>query len=264
MDGFFSLPQNLVPFSTKLPPSSNENIQIQLALNPIIQNQAYKIRHQGYFSYNYITKREGDLFYDKYDGRQNVRTAVIYKNDIPAATVRLCLFDATGTYPDADTVPAMEIFNSEIREMMDGFSRSNRPKRAVEVTRLARVPEFANDKAIISALFRAVGYLILHFDADIVLNACRPHHMPMYRRFGFQKIEEPRQYPNLTYKAALMACFRSSYGALRDNLTFLRDISTQDSTYAGLISGERTTLQRGDERDDRLHTVFEPQVRMAA
>jgi hypothetical protein len=108
----------------------------------------------------------------------------------------------------------------------------------VEITRLARRCDLANDKAVIAALFRAVGYLILFYDADIVLNACRPHHIPMYRRFGFHKIQEPRQYPNLTYKAALLACFRGSYGQARAKLPFLRGISVHDFAYERLMSGE--------------------------
>jgi hypothetical protein len=243
MDGFL-LPSPMEHISRNgqaiAPP---DGIEIQLAMTPPTRAQAYKIRHDGYLSYNYIIAREDGSFSDKYDERQNVRTVVVYKNQVAAATVRVCLFDPSGNFPDADRIPAMEIFGSEIREMTAaGAASPANGLRAVEVTRLARHGDFANDKTIIHALFRAVGYLVLYFQADIVLNACRPHHMPIYTRFGFQKIEEPRQYPNLTYKAGLMACYRSNYGNARRNLSFLRGISTDDQAYASLIAGERCTL----------------------
>ena len=243
MDGFL-LPSPMEHFSRNEQNVTVRNsIEIQLALSTATRAQAYKIRHDGYLSYNYIIAREDGLFSDKYDDRLNVRTVVVYKDQIPAATVRVCLFDPSDVFPEADRVPAMEIFEPEIRKMTEaGASAPGNGLRVVEVTRLARHCDFANDKTIIHALFRAVGYLVLYFQADIVLNACRPHHMPIYTRFGFQKLEEPRQYPNLTYKAGLMACFRSDYSDARRNLPFLRGISTSDQAYASLIAGERCYL----------------------
>ncbi len=242
MDGFDFASQNRKPTVSFPSVRGAEDISLQLALNPNVAQDGYRIRHEGYRSYGYVNPQEGGLFIDKYDGRANVKMVVIYKGDKPAATVRLCLFDITGQTPDADRVPAMEIFDTEIRELLNGFATPGAPQRAVEVSRMARSPEFANDMSVVHALFRAVGYLVLHFRADIVLNACRPHHVPMYQRFGFQKLQEPRQYPNLTYKAALTACFRAHFGSARAELPFLRGISTEDAVYGSLISGERTAL----------------------
>jgi hypothetical protein len=242
MDGFDFVAQNKVRAVSFPSMPAPEDISLQLALNPSIARDGFRVRHEGYRSYGYVNPQENGLFIDKYDGRANVKMVVIYKNNVPAATVRLCLFDATGQMPEADRVPAMEIFETEIREMLSGFATPGAPQRAVEVSRMARSPDFANDTSVVQALFRAVGYLVLYYQADVVLNACRPHHVPMYRRFGFQKIQEPRQYPNLTYKAALTACFRSHFGSARAELPFLRGISTEDAVYGSLISGERTAL----------------------
>src|SRR5271168_5017141 len=119
MDGFL-LPSPMEPFSrNEQNVTVRDSIEIQLALSPPMRAQAYKIRHDGYLSYNYIIAREDGLFSDKYDDRQNVRTVVVYKNQIPAATVRVCLFDPSGGFPEADRVPAMEIFEPEIRKMTE-------------------------------------------------------------------------------------------------------------------------------------------------
>jgi hypothetical protein len=236
MDGFF--PTGLRNLALDPAPGRvNDRIELQLANTPEARRHAYKIRHDAYLSYNYIVPRETGQFSDKYDDRRNVATVLIYKGGEPAATVRVCLFDSLGRLPDADRVPAMEIFEDEIRALTCDEQGRGR-LRAVEITRLARRCDLANDKAVLSAMFRAVGYLILSYDADIVLNACRPHHIPMYRRFGFRKIEEPRQYPNLTYKAALLACFRSSYDQAQATLPFLRGISVHDWAYERLLNGE--------------------------
>ena len=87
-----------------------------------------------------------------------------------------------------------------------------------------------------------------------MFNAVRAHHMPMYRRFGFQQLEAPRQYPGLAFKTGLMACFRPNYADARDNLPFLKGISTKDERYAGLIAGERVKLfdDREPRRDDAV------------
>ena len=217
-------------------------LSLQLALTSTQKRLAYQIRHDGYMSYNYITPREGNLFVDGYDGRENVKTVLVFKDGIAAATVRLCLFDTTGVFPDASKIPAMEIFNHEIHELMSQMAQSGPATRAVEVSRMARAPAFSSDVDLIHAMFRAVGYLILHFNADVVLNACRPHHMPMYRRLGFQKLHEPRPYPNLTYEAGLMAYFRSEFGRATSRLSFLKGISAEDSVYHALFAGDEVVI----------------------
>lgn len=217
----------------------------QLALTGKQAEVAYAIRHEGYLSYGYITRRDNGLFTDRYDGRANSRVAIVYKNGVAAATVRVCLYDPGNSDLDFQMVPAMEIFRDEIVHVLQSHDPINRPARAVEITRLARHPAFMNDIDVIFALFRLVGYLILYFDADVALNACRPHHMAMYRRLGFQKLHEPRQYPNLTYAAGLMACFRMDYGEATNKLGFLRGISAKDESYRRLLAGESIQLFRG-------------------
>jgi hypothetical protein len=219
-----------------------DRIRIQLALTPQIRLDAYKLRHDAYLSYNFIHEDPSGLFEDDYDSRDNVRILVAYKNGRPAGTVRVVLFDPCGTFPQADKVPAMEIFGDEIRALTAPQEGENRYRRAVEVGRLARSAEFANDKAVMHTLFRAVGYLVLFFRADFVLNACRPHHMPIYRRFGFDKLEEPKLYPGLTFAAGLMACHADRYDNARAKLSFLRGVSANDDEYFELMSGERTSL----------------------
>lgn len=217
-------------------PAAND-ITARIAMTPAVLTQAYKIRHDGYLSYGYITPRDEGLFSDAYDGAKNERTIVIYRGDIAAATIRICLYDPSGFWPEADHLPAMEIFHDEVLALQDEAIGAGRLGRIIEITRFARAPSFANDRGLIIAAFRIVAYLRLYFDADIMINAVRPHHMPMYRRLGFEKIEEPRKYPNLTYCAGLMAMFRNRYDTALQKIGFPKGVSTHDPLYAPLISG---------------------------
>jgi hypothetical protein len=222
---------------TAPPLLTNDHIECQVANTPETREIAYKIRYEAYFSYNYILRSDTLTFSDQYDGRRNVTTLLIYKGGVPAATARVCLFDSQGTALDADRVPAMEVFDHEIRSLMTNSGGKN-DLRAVEVTRLARRCDMANDKSVLSALFRAVGYIVLAYDPDIVLNACRAHHIPIYQRFGFRKVGEPRPYPRMTYEAALLACLRPSFQEVRANLPFLKGLSVRDPSYRRLLRGE--------------------------
>ncbi len=208
--------------------------------------EAYKIRHDGYLSYGYIAPQEGGLFSDSYDQARNERTVVIYRADIPAATIRICLHDHSGTWPDASRIPAMEIFREEILALEAAAIQEGNPGRVIEITRFARDPAFANDRSLIIAAFRIVAYLRLYFEADIMINAVRPHHMPMYRRLGFKKVAEPRQYPNLTYCACLMAMLPDNYDAALQKIGFPYGISISDPIYSRLVAGDLVTVFASD------------------
>ncbi len=239
MDGSHFVSSSLSTRATILSIPSLSDTEAQLALTPKIEHEAFSIRYRGYLSYGYITARDSGIFSDKYDGRLNSKTIVIYRGGLPAATIRICLYDAAGRWPHADRVPAMEIFDDEIRELQAQLAREGGSSRVIEITRFARDPAFANDRSLIIAAFRIVAYLRLYFDAGIMLNAVRPHHMPMYRRLGFQQIEEPRQYPNLTYRAGLMAMFAANYEAALKKIGFPNGVSVDDPIYSSLMAGER-------------------------
>jgi hypothetical protein len=222
--------------------SASEHTEAILALTPEITSQAFRIRHQGYLSYGYITARDDGMFRDMYDGQENERTVVIYRNGAPAATIRVCLYDKDGVWPQADRIPALEIFGCEIDELQNGLLSTGQPRRIVEITRFARLPEFANDRSIIIAAFRTVAYLRLYFGASIMLNAVRSHHMPTYRRLGFRQWGEPKQYPNLTYKAGLMAMFKSDFQSALGKIGLPSGVAVSDPIYQELFAGERVCV----------------------
>lgn len=242
MDGFGFFDKIEVSRAAIADISDKHETEAQLVIAEQMGQDAFRIRHDGYLSYGYITPKKNGLFFDKYDFRRNVRTVLIYRNGIPAATIRICLYDYEKKWEDADTIPAMEIFENEILDLRKTNALHEESNRIIEITRFARDPAFANDRSLLIAAFRVVAYLRLYFNAGIMINAVRPHHMPTYRRLGFQKIEEPRRYPNLTYSAGLMAMFSTDFEAALKKIGFPTGISIEDPVYSALINGNRVNI----------------------
>ncbi len=242
MDGFNSTTDVRQAVGVRQIRRSNDTVEAQLAVDAELYEVAFRLRYEAYRSYGYIAEAPAQIFSDSYDEQVNCRTVIVSKNGTPAATVRVSVFDPNLAGLRPPKLQAMEIFDAEISETMTALRLTDRQPRVMEIAKLARMPQFAKDIEVVFALYRAAGYLILHNDADIVFNAVRAHHVPMYRRFGFQALTPPRSYPGLSFQTALMACFRPSYAAARDHLPFLRGIATTDSAYAGLIAGERVRI----------------------
>ncbi|MBW4035345.1 MAG: hypothetical protein HIU90_07725 [Proteobacteria bacterium] len=242
MDGIDFVPRTFGTPQYRVCPEHTDQIEAQLASGSHLKDAAYRIRYEAYNSYGFVPQRQNGIFSDAYDERSNCQTALVFKHGVAAATIRIASYDPESFNTDYHFVQAMEIFEAEIKSALGQLRPGGRKPRAVEIGKLARLPGYAKDLDILFALFRAVGYLILNRDVDVVFNAVRSHHMPTYRRFGFRQLEAPRQYPGLTFKTGLMACFRTSYDQARNNLPFLRGISTDDAAYHGLIAGERVPI----------------------
>jgi hypothetical protein len=215
-----------------------DKLEARLALTETVKKQAYTLRHDGYLSVGYIEAQKQGLLQDKYDNYRSSKTIVLYKNGKAAASARVCLLDPASKIPGAGAIPSNEMFDDEITELLQGLGAGNRPGRAVEITKLARHPDFMKDNDLVFAMFRMTGYLILHFDADVVLTSVRASHVPFYKRLGFQKIAEPRPYPELNVETALMACFRASYDGVQKNVPVMNALSPEDDIYPRFMGGE--------------------------
>lgn len=233
-------PQTAIPFSigqmTTEGPAGH--LLAQLADDEAGQTAAYRIRYDGYLSYGHISDTSAGMFTDKYDHLANFMTAVITKDGTPAGTVRV----GVCRQGRQDILPAMEIFPDEIAASLALAGAHGRATTAVEVGRLARSPAFGRDATILHAMFRTAGYLIIHHRADVVFSAVRLHHRPMYKRFGFVQISEPKPYPGLICDMVLMACVKADFGDAIENLPFLQGVDDQAAQSSRLIAGERITI----------------------
>lgn len=215
-----------------------ERLEARLALTEKVKRQAYALRHDGYVAVGYMKPTETGRLEDEYDCLESSKTIVLYKHGKPAASARVCLLDLNGHSQGATTVPACAMFGGEISALLEGLGGSGRAARAAEITKLARHPEFLKDNDLVYAIFRMVGYLILHSNADVVLSSVRASHVYFYKRLGFQSVVAPRPHPKFDVATGLMACFRGSYEGVRHNVPVMNQISQDDDTYARFIAGE--------------------------
>lgn len=242
MDAYICSNSELRRRKTILAIPETQDTTARIVTTPELLEQAAKIRYDGYLSYGYIEAHSDELFLDDYDAASNSRTVIIYREHKPAATIRVTLLDLEGRSASASKVPSMDIFGAEILSLGRAEMRIGRSGRVIEINRFASAPAFANDRTLIIAAFRMVAYLRLYFDADLMINAVRTQHMPMYRRLGFKKIEDPRQYPNLKFSTGLMAMFPDEYEAALQKIGFPDGVSVSDPVYTRLIAGELVSV----------------------
>lgn len=209
----------------------------RLAVSPEVLREAWSLRHAAYSSFGYIDSNPSGLFMDDYDTYPSSKVVVVYKENRPVATVRICLLAPASGIRGSDAIPAMDIFRDEILETMGRMGSESRPARAVEVMRLARHPDLGADHEPVFALFRMAGCLIVHLEADAVISAVRQHHISFYRRLGFRKMTEPRPYPKLKFQTALMACLRPDYERVVRVRPLLQSIPRYGALYEDFMAG---------------------------
>lgn len=209
----------------------------RLALTPSIMKEAQALRYQSYLSYGHIDTEQSELFSDHFDEMATSKTVVIYKGGMPAASVRVSLFAPDSDIPNANDVPATEIFRDEVLALLRGLGRSGRAPRAADITRLVRHPDFANDNELVFALYRMSCYLYMEYDADLLLATVRENHTRFYKRMSFQLIAEPRDYPRTKFRTGLMACLRPHYEQFIRTAPFLANLSKEDPLFSSFMSG---------------------------
>jgi hypothetical protein len=234
-----------------------EALTARLAVSRDVLMEACLLRYAAYRSSGYVDEKTNPAFFiDEYDSDAVSKTIVIYKDDVPAATVRACVYDPATALPESHTLPAMSMFDTEIRQLLGEVRLSHRPARAVEITRMARHPDFAKNNEVILAVMRIIGYLVLHFDADIVFTAIKENHVPFYRRMGLRKVTEPQDYPKLNVRTLLMAFFRRHHILTQQRASLLDAVSVDDDIYDDLFSGYLVPLFGGDQNSGMLDCMF--------
>lgn len=225
-----------------LRPRSPVGIEAQIVSTREMAQIAYALRHDSYVAQDFLDPRPDGLFSDEWDSRKNVFSILVFLNGLPAASVRVSILDRSSSSPDEHSTVAMEAFTEEVDALVHSFQTNGKTARAMEMSRLVRHPDHAQNNDLVFALFRMGFYFLVRFDADMVLSTVRRHHMPFYRRLGFNKIAEPRAYPRLKFQLGLMACFRPSYPLVQQTVPILDNITKLDSVYGPFMAGERVPV----------------------
>lgn len=224
----------------------SENVVARIAATHETLLDAARIRYDAYQSRGYIDKNPEGLFADEIDASPSCTTIVVYKNGAPAASARTCLYDPSSNIPGSDWTPAMDVFRHEILALLNDEAGPERSHKALEVMRLVRHPQFERDNEIIFALLRAIGYLILYRGVNIIYSGVRRNHIPIYRRLGFFQVTEPRSYPKLKFRTALIACIKTRVATEFPEIDIFGDVSKSDSQYIDIISGKPTVISKID------------------
>jgi hypothetical protein len=230
-----ALPQPFIAHSPEKP-----TLTARLALDEQTREDAFALRHAAYVAADYLDARPNGLYSDPYDDMPNCSTIVVYKDGRPAASVRLAVIDADPNATGWHDVPAAHIFHEEVETLL-ARSDSAPFKKAGEITRLVRHPDFATDSELVFVLFRFVSHLVIKQKLDMMLSCVRRNHMPFYKRLEFAPIAGPVSYPGLKFAVNLMVCPQSNYATIFKKIPLLNS-NASGNGYDGLFQGETVAV----------------------
>lgn len=147
-------------------------------------NLAYNLRYRAYRSVDAIPVNDQEIFTDKYDAQDNVRTYLIWYEGQAVASVRSLTWSSAYNWAPTDSIV---LFRHEIDQHL-GLNTA-----VLESNRYVVDPEFKGRKSLMAQmlLFRiqAIGSRI--DNCNYVITAVRPRHASFYRRFmNFEPISE--------------------------------------------------------------------------
>lgn len=211
----------------------------RLARDEATRHDAYSLRYLCYLDGGFIAPNKDKLFFDKFDGLPNTETVVVYEDDEPVASVRVCFLSLFHLTP----APVRDTFPDELDALLAPCRRSANGMEAVEITRLVRSPRFANNQGLVFALYRLAGLLGIERDIRIILSCVRNNHVPFYRRLQYRMVAGPRSYPGLTCAMHLLACSREDYDAVRGRFPLMDPDAFPRDDVSGFLAGRTMTTQ---------------------
>ena len=233
-------------FQSNIQPNRDAGLQsllpqytARLARDDATRRDAYSLRYLCYLDGGFIKPNKDELFSDKYDGLANTETVVLYQDEEPVASVRVCFLSLFHPTP----APVRDTFPDQIDALLSPCRRSARGMEAVEITRLVRSPRFANDQGLVFVLYRLAGLLGIQRDVRIILSCVRHNHVPFYRRLQYREVSGPRIYPGLTCAMHLLACSREDYDAVRGRFPLMDPDAFPRDDVRGFLAGRCMTTQ---------------------
>jgi hypothetical protein len=213
----------------------------RLALDERTKADAYAIRHDSYLSGGFIDPRPDGQFSDADDLKPNNHCVVVYQCGQPVASVRLCLLDLTPGLVGWDEIPASRIFPEDVAALA-ASAAPGRSARLIEINRLVRHPDYANNFQLVFVLFRFVSFLLMSANADLMLSCVRRNHTPFYKRMHFDYVAGPRRYAGVKFETNLMACTMGGVDLIRAEMPIVGADSRSIDAYASLMAGETVSV----------------------
>lgn len=181
-------------------------ILARYACTPCIKEDAYRTRYRGYLRHGFIKPHPRQILSDHFDDDPHAPSIVVYDQDRPVGTVRMCQYDPDRQICPTLALPSGGLFELTAENIHARFGRRGTGTSAIEISKLAKIPEYESDLWVTMALFKMIKILTMASRAQVVLVAVRVPHMTMYRRLGFEVIESPRTFAKDNVVLGLMAC----------------------------------------------------------
>ena len=160
---------------------------------------AYHLRYRAYRNVDAIPSNAREIFTDKYDQQNNVRTYLVWHDGQPVASVRSLTWSEDYDWALTDS---MVLFKNEI-DVVIGLETP-----ILESNRYVVDPEFNGRKSLMAQmlLFR-VQSIASHVDnCHYVITAVRPRHAKFYKRFmNFEPISEAISVESVAFPIQLLA-----------------------------------------------------------
>lgn len=175
-------------------------------VTPEEKDDIYLMRYRAYLHGGLILPSESQRVSDRYDDAPNARTFGIYIDGELCSSLRLHVLT-----PELRMSYATELFGDILHPRLD------QGEVFVDPARFVADPEKAQRFPELPYLTVRLAYLACeYFNADVGLAVVRAEHQAFYRRvFLNETIAEPRSFPNVLKKVALMA---SDFRAVREHV----------------------------------------------
>ncbi len=184
----------------------SDRVEYRVIETPEDKDSLYAMRYRAYLHAGLILPSELRRVSDHYDDAPNVWTFGIYVDGELCSSVRIHVL--TSDWPMSY---AAELFGDILHPRLDRGEVIVDPARFVaDPEKHQRFPELPY--LTVRLPFMACEY----FNADTGIALVRDEHRAFYRRVFLQKtIAEPRSFPNVLRKVALMAC---DFGTVREKV----------------------------------------------
>jgi hypothetical protein len=202
-----------------------------------IFRDAFALRYESYFESGFVEANPAKSFQDEFDYLPNSTVIVVYENDHPVASVRVCFASRRQR-----NFPAYHAFKHEVDAMLQQIEQCQSDFEVAEITRLVRSPGSANNQGLVFLLYRLAGHLVLKNDIQAILCSVRRNHVGFYHRLGFVNVAGPSDYPGLTCQMHLLSCTRTSYDATRRAFSLMNPEVAPAGTFDGFASGRPISM----------------------
>jgi hypothetical protein len=183
-----------------------DRVDYRLIETPEDKDRLYQMRYRAYLHGGLILPSDSHRVSDRYDDAPNAWTFGIYVDGELCSSVRVHVLTS-----EQRMSYATELFGDVLHPRLD------RGEVFVDPARFVADPEQARRFPELPYVTLRLAYLACeHFNADTGLAQVRAEHQAFYRRvFLHEAITEPRSFPNVLKKVALMA---SDFRSLRERV----------------------------------------------